>query len=198
MRVLAVLALGLAAPWTVSAATPTAQAFVAAAVQGLDAELRLLDGGNLTKALRDLALGGAPLRVLLDPSLESSRREGARLAALGPTVQVRWLEGSGTPVRRLLSADGHLAWRPGRPPGRSDATLPLARERFARAWERALRAPPEGLLLEDELKGLPDPSEGTPRIIRRREAGAREGKAEHDENDQGQQRPGPGPSPAQP
>lgn len=157
------------------AAAPSAEDFVAGSAEGLDAVLSLLDGGALTQALRKLARSGAPLRLILDPAHAESRREGAALAALTPSAQLRWAEGAGQPLRRLIGRQGsQLVWRAGKAPSRADGAHGLAQGRFEAAWQAATAELPAGLRLEDELKRLPDPSEDQPHFIRRREAAARE------------------------
>lgn len=166
--------LGASQPQALSPAAKTPEDF-SASVRGLDAELGLLDGGSLTQALRKLAGEGRPLRLLLDPSSAATRREGAALAALTPSTQVRWKKGAGRPLRRLLSHDGGLlVWKAWAPPERADGVRPQALQRFEQDWVLASSELPEDLNLEDELKRLPDPSVNEPHIIRRREAGASE------------------------
>jgi hypothetical protein len=153
--------------------SPSAQSredFVAASASGLDASLSLLDGGPLTHALHALALSGTAMRLLLDPAQADTRREGAALAQLTPTAQVRWLPRAGSPMRRLLRPDAQLLWRGGAEPSRADGALSAARQRFDADWARAAQSLPEAQRLEDELKRLPDPSEGTPHLSRRKDA----------------------------
>lgn len=165
--------LGAAEPAPLSpTAAPGPEAFVAECGEGLDAELSYLDGGTLTQALRALALKGAPLRLLLDPATIETRREGSALAGLTPTTQVHWQDRAGKPLRRLIGRHGQWAWRAGLGGSRADGARDLAAQRFEAAWTVASPGLPEGLALEDELRGMPDPSEDQPRIIRRREAGA--------------------------
>jgi hypothetical protein len=112
------------------------------------------------------------LRLLLDPRQRATRLQGMALRSISATVQVRWSRGAGKPQRWLL-ADGALAlaWdakagalRPG------DAALPaLTLERFERDWSKAAAELPEGQRLDDQLKALPDPTEGQPHFIRRRQ-----------------------------
>jgi hypothetical protein len=171
---LAVLTAPLAAA-QLDGLTRTPEAFIAAAEQGLAAELGLLDGGSLTRALRRAALQGRPVRLLLDPGALETRREGVDLAALTPTVQVRWMERAGSPLRRLIGRDGkQLLWRAVAPAQRADAAHAVAIKRFEDAWAAAAEALTEEQGLEVELKRLPDPSETEPHFIRRREIGARE------------------------
>lgn len=159
-------------PAASAALSPTAQApeSFAAEAASLDALLGRLDGGALTQALRALALKGAPLRLLLDPAQAETRREGLALSRLTPSAQVRWLEGAGKPLRRLLSPAGQLLWRPGNDASRADDGLARARKRFEREWQGAALSLPEGQRLEDELHGLPDPRVGVPHLSRRRDA----------------------------
>lgn len=171
--------LGAAEPAPLSpTAAPGPEAFLPECGDGLDAELSYLDGGTLTQALRALAQTGAPLRLLLDPTTVETRREGAALARLTPSTQVHWLEGAGKPLRRLVGRHGQWAWRAGQSGSRADGARDLAAQRFEAAWAAAAAALPEGLALEDELSGMPDPSEGQPRIIRRKEAGAQPEESE--------------------
>jgi hypothetical protein len=177
-------------------ATPTAQAlspsaraespeaFIAAAVARLDAELGLLDGGSLTGALKDQAASGRPLRLLLDPGNPETRREGSALAALSPSVQVRWMESAGRPHRRLL-VDGarQMLWRPGGDATRADAAVEVALQRFEAAWAAAMTSLPSHLRLEDQLQSLPDPREQTPHIIRRKDSATKEATTHEDDQD---------------
>lgn len=175
----------------VSATVESAEAFALSQSAGLDADLSLLDGGSLTQALRSLALQGVPLRAILDPTLSDTRREGSALGALTPTAQVRWLVGAGKPLRRLIGREKQLLWRPGADPSRADGAREAALQRFEAAWTAAAAGLPEALSLEDELQKLPDPSEAQPRIIRRREAGARQESENEDEDPADQRREGP-------
>jgi hypothetical protein len=154
---------------------------VSRSTASLDAELAQLDGGPLTQALESAARQGRRLRLVLDPRQRPTRQEGSALSALSPTVEIRWRKGAGRPLRWLLS-DGALAlaWDPAsgaRAPG-DGALAALNRERFELRWAQASADLPEGLRLDDQLKSLPDPSEGQPHYIRRRQ-GAGAGDDDH-------------------
>lgn len=164
-------------------AAESSEAYAARCSGGLDAELGLLDGGTLTQALRRLALQGAPLRVLLDPSALETRREGEALLALTPSVQVRWSGKAAHPFRRLLGAQKEqLLWKAGSEPSRADAVWDFASKRFEAAWAAATPDLPEALRLEDELRRLPDPTESQPHFIRRKEGASREADHEDDQD----------------
>jgi hypothetical protein len=176
------------APLSPSAQAPEA---FAAGAEALDAQLGVLDGGVLTQALRGLARKGAPLRLLLDPAQRGTRREGQALAQLSPSAQVRWLEGAGQPLRRLLSPVGQLVWRAGEDAARADGGLAKARERFEHAWAAAKKRLPESQRLEDELRGLPDPREGVPHLSRRRDAVDRSAPGDAEPEPEAEQSPQP-------
>ena len=169
------------APGAVATATTgqaAAQA-VSAAARSLDAELSLLDGGPLSLALGDAARQGRRLRLLLDPRESDTRAEGAALAALSPTVQVRWSRAAGEPLRWIL-ADGSLALAWGADAAARDGSGRALREecsqaRFDRAWDQASASLPMGLRLSDQLHALPDPRVADPHYIRRRQ-GAEDGE----------------------
>jgi hypothetical protein len=146
---------------------------VSAAARSLDAELSLLDGGPLSLALGQAARRGRRLRLLLDPRESDTRAEGAALAALSPSVQVRWSLAAGEPLRWIL-ADGDLAmaWdAEAGPRDRSDRGLRAAcsQARFDQAWSQASAGLPEGMRLTDQLHALPDPRVADPHYIRRRQ-----------------------------
>jgi hypothetical protein len=157
--------------------TPAAKPedFIAAATGGVDGELGYLDGGRLTQALRRHGALGRPLRLLLDPRSADTRREGLRLAALSPSVQVRWADDAGRPQRRLWADSKRLLrWRPGSEPRWDDAGAAAAALDFEARWARAALEPPRHLRLEDQLQALPNPYEQTPHITRRREGVAKD------------------------
>jgi hypothetical protein len=137
----------------------------------VDAELGSLSGGPLSRALEAAARSGRALRLLLDPTLASTRMEGERLASISPCAQVRWDLG---PLlrRRWLRIDGtlQLVWRSGTLPQTLSATSEAGR--FEDAWKPAGRRPPEAMRLKDLLFALPDPRETSPHYVRRRDGGA--------------------------
>jgi hypothetical protein len=167
-------------PLTQGAAAETPEGFLGSVSAGLDGELGLLDGGELTQALQQLAREGRGLRLLLDPKVISTREAGQALAGLSPTVQVRWLPGAGNPRRRLL-ADGarHLHWKAGEAPWRADGAFGVALARFETAWQKAQLDLPDEQKLADELLRLPDPSEKAPHFKARREGVAKDEEHEH-------------------
>ena len=152
---------------------------VSQAARSLDAELSLLDGGPLSAALGRAARQGRRLRLILDPRESETRAQGAVLAALSPSVEVRWRSAAGEPLRWML-ADGALALAWGgldgpRGPGDPGPHADFTRQRFERAWSRASLTLPESLRLSDQLHALPDPSVADPHYIRRRQ-GADDGE----------------------
>jgi hypothetical protein len=168
---------GFSIPAPSAAATATtgqsAAEAVSKAARSLDAELSLLDGGPLSLALRQAAREGRRMRLLLDPAESDTRAEGAALAAVSPTVQVRWSRAAGVPFRWIL-ADGDLALAWDAEAGarnRADRALREAcsRTRFDQAWAQASQGLPEGMRLSDQLHALPDPRVADPHYIRRRQ-----------------------------
>jgi hypothetical protein len=167
----------LPAPAPSASATATTGQSAALAVSGatrsLDAELSLLNGGPLSLALRQAARQGRRLRLLLDPREDDTRAEGAALAALSPSVQVRWSRAAGEPLRWIL-ADGSLALAWDADSGardRSDRALrdACSQAQFDQAWSQASPGLPEGMRLSDQLHALPDPRVADPHYIRRRQ-----------------------------
>src|SRR5665213_1150365 len=131
---------------------------LAAAIQsrtgGVDALLGSLGGGPLTLALFQAAREGRRERLLLDPQDADSREQGALLAALTPTAQVRW----GGPFRyrrrwMLMDAVEQVAWYPGGIPVGITASAALGH--FERAWDLAGRSLSPELYLRDQLNALP-------------------------------------------
>jgi hypothetical protein len=152
----------------------------------VSAELARLDGGALTQALSRTAGTGVSLRIALDPSERGTRLQGRALLqafqALSPGAQskleLRWALGAGSPLRRLLIDDGRLLrWGPGQVAVRDDAGTAAFKHRFESRWAQALTALPETLILEDDLKSLPDPRDKEPRISRRKDPSTGSGQA---------------------
>jgi hypothetical protein len=160
----------------VTATATTGQAaarVVSAAARSLDADLSLLDGGPLSVALGQAARQGLRLRLLLDPRESDTRAEGAVLAALSPSVEVRWSVAAGEPLRWIL-ADGNLAMAWDAQAGARDRSDPglrasCSQSRFDQAWSKASAGLPEGMRLTDQLHALPDPRVEDPHYIRRRQ-----------------------------
>ena len=179
----ALLGLALAIASGRAAAEPlplsqTAADLVAKAKVEVCGELAVLDGGDLTQALKLASQHGVALRLVLDPSERRTRTEGRglldafqRLSPV-PTVklELRWAKGAGRGKRRLL-ADRRslLAWRAGETPQREDAQAAAFSHRFEGRWIKADAALSEALALEDDLQALPDPRESEPHIKKRRE-----------------------------
>jgi|GEM_PF-2892692 hypothetical protein len=146
---------------------------VSEAARSLDAQLSLLDGGPLSLALEQAARRGRHLRLLLDPREADTRAEGAALAALSPSVEVRWSSSAGEPLR-WISADGALALAWDAEAGLRDIHQPALREAcgqssFDKSWSKASPGLPLGLRLADQLHALPDPRVADPHYIRRRQ-----------------------------
>jgi hypothetical protein len=170
---------GFALPGPAPSATTTATTgqaaarAVSSAARSLEAELSLLDGGPLSLALAQAAHRGLKLRLLLDPRESETRAEGASLAGLSPTVQVRWSLAAGQPLRWIL-ADGDLALAWDADAGLRDRGQRALRQAcspagFDRAWALASDGLPLGLRLSDQLHALPDPRVADPHYIRRRQ-----------------------------
>ncbi len=140
--------------------------------RSLDAELSLLDGGPLSLALGQAAARGVHLRLLLDPREGDTRFEGAALAALSPSVEVRWsLVGRRAPAAGSWPTGPSWPW-PGTP-GPGCATSAMTR-RLRQALQPGQLRPalgqgqPRACLkacsLGDQLHALPDPRVADPRI----------------------------------
>lgn len=175
------LALALASGRAFAGAAPltqTAADFVAAAKTGLSAEIAVLDGGDLTHALKLASRRGVALRLVLDPSERRTRSEGRGLLdafqSLSPVptakLELRWAKGAGRGQRRMLADKARLlAWRSGETPRREDAQASAFSHRFEGRWIKADAALSEALALDDDLQALPDPRESEPHIKKRRE-----------------------------